>query len=414
MKYIDRHIEDAIKKGDRSFKAILVTGARQTGKSTLLKHIYSDIPYRTFDDPVLLRETKREPGLFFINNRPPLILDEIQYITELFPYIKIECDNSAEKGIIHLTGSQHFRLMKNVSESLAGRIGILELSGLSLRELNNDSLHLPFIPRRDFILDRKPVFSKKRDLWDIIHRGSYPALLDEDTDWEMFYGSYVSTYIDRDINDLTRIKDKLKFSVFLTAAAARTGSMLNFSSIAEQAEISVATAKEWVSLLEASGIVYLLQPYSNSVLKRAIKTPKLYFRDTGLVCYLTRHQTAATAANGAMSGALFETFVVSEILKSFSNCGMDYRMYVTYYRGKDKSGADRSKESEIDLMIESDGTIYPIEVKLSANPKLSMTNTFDIIDRIPGKKRGTGVIICRYPKALWLNEHTVSIPPEYI
>ena len=206
MKYIKRSVEDLVNAANKTFKCVLVTGARQTGKSTLLRHVYPDIPYVTFDDPVLLSETRREPGLFFINNRPPVIIDEIQYITDLFPYIKIECDNSMEKGIIHMTGSQHFRLMAGVSESLAGRVGIFELSGLSLREYNNDNLFIPFLPDRDFILNRKPFKKINYDLWDIIHRGSYPALLDNETDWELFYGSYVSTYIDRDINDVKKVR----------------------------------------------------------------------------------------------------------------------------------------------------------------------------------------------------------------
>ena len=414
MDYKKRHIESAIEKGDKGFKAILVTGARQTGKSTLLKHMYKDIPYVTFDNTVLLSETKREPGLFFMNYRPPVVLDEVQYITDLFPYIKIECDNASKNGQIHMTGSQQFSMMKNVSESLAGRIGIFELSGMSLREINDDAFSRPFIPDREYIQNRHAVVNREGDLWENIHRGSYPALLDDAVDWELFYSSYVQTYINRDINDIINVRNKLKFSTFMTAMAARTGQMLNYSAVAEQAEVSVASAKEWTSLLEASGIICLLQPYSNSALKRAIKTPKLYFRDTGLVCFLTKHQTAAMAKNGAMTGELFETYVVSEILKSFSNCGLDYRMYVTYYRGKDKAGTDRSKENEIDLLIDYDGVVYPVEIKHSANPKLAMTNSFDVIDKIAGKKRGIGTVICRYPTPLWLNERTVAVPVEYV
>ena len=412
--YKERHIDAAIRKADKGFKAVLLTGARQTGKSTLLKHMYDGIPYVTFDDSVVLGETKREPGLFFKNNPLPLVLDEVQYITELFPYIKMQCDGTDINGQLHMTGSQHFHLMKNVSESLAGRIAVLELTGLSLREMNDEEFYDPFIPTGDFIEKRKSTAVLRNDIWDIIHRGSYPGLLDDLVDWEMFYSSYVRTYVDRDINDMSRVKDKLKFTAFMTAIAARTGQMLNYSAVADVAEVSVATVKEWISLLEASGIVFLLQPYSNSVLKRAVKTPKLYFRDTGLVCFLTRHRTADTAKAGAMAGALFETFAVSEILKSFSNAGRDYRFLVTYYRGKDKRGSDRTGDNEIDILIEDGDTIYPVEIKMSANPKLSMTDSFDIVDKIPGKKRGTGVILCRYENPLRLNERTVALPVEYI
>lgn len=417
--YINRAMEDVIKKTEKGFKAVLITGARQVGKSTLLKHIYKGRKYISFDDPVIRDETKREPGLFFRNNKPPIILDEVQYISELFPYIKIECDKSEDRGLFQLTGSQQYHLMKNVSESLAGRIAILELAGLSLRELQGDSFNEPFIPSEEYIEKREKTVQPCNDIWTIIHRGSYPALIDDAVDWQTFYASYVQTYIDRDINELANVKDKLKFTQFLTAMAARTGQMLNYSSVAEQLEISSATVKEWTSLLEASGIVYILQPFSNSALNRAIKTPKLYFRDTGLVCYLTRYPTADTAMNGAMAGELFETFVVSEILKSFSNAGKDYRMYVSYYRGKDKirrqkDGVKTEREAEIDLLIEQGDMIYPVEIKMSANPKLGMTDAFDVIEKIKGKKRGIGTVVCMYESVLWLNETTVALPVEYI
>ncbi|MCD8241375.1 MAG: ATP-binding protein [Lachnospiraceae bacterium] len=417
--YKTRTIENLIQKTEKGFKSVLLTGPRQVGKSTVLQHLYQDRKYVTFDDPLLLAETKAEPGLFFRNNRPPIVLDEVQYIAELFPYIKIECDRSDEKGRFLLTGSQQYHLMRNVSESLAGRIAILELAGLSMRELTDCLFDAPFIPSESYIEEREKTYTRIDDIWEIIHRGGYPALLDENVDWQTFYSSYIQTYLDRDINELGNVKDRLKFTQFLTAAAARTGQMLNYSSIAEQVEVSVGTVKEWISLLEASGIVYILQPFSNSALKRAIRTPKLYFRDTGLVCFLTRYQSAETARNGALAGALFETFVVSEILKSFSNAGLDYRMYVSWYRGKDKrrfteNGQRQERESEIDLLIEQNGVIYPVEIKMSANPKLSMTNAFDVLDRIPEKKRGTGVIVCLYDAVLWLKENVVALPVEFI
>lgn len=417
--YIRRAIEDVAGKTGEGFKAVLVTGARQVGKSTLLKHLYSGYKYITFDDPLLLSETKREPGLFFRNNKPPMILDEVQYIAELFPYIKMECDKTDNKGLFQMTGSQQYQMMKNVSESLAGRIAVLELSGLSLREMQKDTFNQPFIPSEKYISERKETARTCGNLWEIIHRGGYPALADENVDWQTFFSSYVQTYLDRDINDLANVKNRLKFTQFLTVMAARTGQMLNYSTIAEQLEMPAATVREWTSLLEASGIVYILQPYSNSSLNRAIKTPKLYFRDTGLVCYLTKYPTADTAMNGAMAGELFETFVVSEVLKSFSNAGLDYRMYVTYYRGKDKirkqqNGERTGQEAEIDLMIEQGDMVYPVEIKLSANPKLSMTNAFDVVDKINGKRRGNGTVICMYESIQWLNDRTVAVPVEYI
>ena len=417
--YINRSMESTIKRIEKGFKAILVTGPRQVGKSTILKHIHGNRKYVTFDDPVLLSETKSEPGLFFRNNKPPIILDEVQYISELFPYIKMECDKTEEKGQISLTGSQQYHLMKNVSESLAGRVGILELSGLSLREIQGIHFDKPFIPDEAYISAREKEFKIQNNVWELIHRGGYTALADDAVDWQTFFSSYIQTYIDRDINALGNVKDKLKFTQFLTALAARTGQMLNYSAVASQIDVSVSTVKEWLSLLEASGIVYIMQPYSNSALNRAIKTPKIYFRDTGLVCYLTKYQTADTAMNGALAGALFETFAVSEILKSFSNAGKDYRMNVTYYRGKDKlrrkeNGERTERETEIDLLIEQNDIIYPVEIKMSANPKLAMTNAFSLLDQIPGKKRGIGVILCMYESVLWLKDDIVALPVEYI
>lgn len=411
MDYIKRHMETHILQADQTFKGLLVTGARQVGKSTLLRHVFPERSYLTFDDPILLTQARTEPGLFFRNHPYPITLDEVQHIQELFPYIKMACDASDDKGLFSLTGSQSFRLMQHVSESLAGRIAIFELSGLSMREIDGTDFCKPFIPSEAYIKERGRSAKVHEDIWKLIHRGSYPALYETDVDWQLFYSSYVQTYLSRDVNDLMKIKNHMKFMRFLTAMAARTGQMLNYSKVAEQADITVATAKEWTSVLEASGLIYILRPFSNSALTRAIKTPKLYFRDTGLVCYLTKYLTPETAMNGAMAGELFETFVISEILKSFSNAGIDYHMNVTYYRSKDKS---EQRESKIDLLIEDGDVLYPIEIKMSANPKLTMTNSFDVIEKIKKHRRGLGVVLCMYPEPLWLNEQTVALPIEYV
>jgi predicted AAA+ superfamily ATPase len=226
---------------------------------------------------------------------------------------------------------------------------------------------------------------------------------------QLFYGPYVQTYLDRDVNDLLRVKDKIKFTQFLTVMAARTGQMLNYANVANELDISLQTVKNWTSILEASGIICLLQPYSNSALTRAVKTPKLYFRDTGLVCYLTRQLTAEMASVSAMAGSLFETFVVSEIVKSYANEGLDYRFYMTYYRGKDKN-----RDTEIDLILEENDTLYPVEIKMSANPKLSMTDNFDVLDKIGSKKKGRGTVVCLYDKVIHLNEKNIALPVEYV
>ena len=251
-------------------------------------------------------------------NAPPVTIDEVQRAKELFRYIKIRCDESESKGLFCLSGSQPFHLMQNVSESLSGRIGIVELSGLSMRECMNDPFNRHFLPTLEYAAERGKTLQKPENIWEIIHLGGYPELQNEEKEWSAFYADYVKTYIERDVRELATVQDLGAFRQFLIAAAARTGELLNYSNIASEIGKDVGTVKNWISILEASGIIYLLEPYTSNVLKRAIKSPKLYFRDTGLVCYLTRWLTAENLAYGAMSGAIFETFVVSEILKSFA------------------------------------------------------------------------------------------------
>jgi hypothetical protein len=249
-----------------------------------------------------------------------------------------------------------------------------------------------------------------KNIWEIIHKGSYPELYDIDRDWQEYYSSYVSTYLERDINELIS-GDSLTFTRFLTAVAARTGEMLNYANIANETGVSEPTVKKWISVLERTGIVYLLQPYSQSALKRAIKTPKIYFRDTGLACYLTRWLTADALKCSAVAGSMFETFLVSEILKSYANEGKDYKFNIFYYRGKDKNA---NGENEIDLIIEENGIIYPIEIKMTGNPKASMAAANVILDKIPNKTRGMGVILCLIDKKTYLRENLVALPIEYI
>lgn len=419
MKYIHRAMEGHIIRTGKSFKAVLVTGSRQVGKSTLLKTLYPKVKYITFDNPLLLEEAKNEPGLFMKNNNPPVILDEVQYATDLFPYIKMECDDSDKKGLFFLTGSQQYRLMNNISESLAGRVAVLELPPLSLREIQGVDYNKHFVPEMKYLEERKEKVRHCKDIWKIIHRGCYPEVQDAKVDWATFYSSYVQTYLERDVNDLINIKDKLKFTQFLTCVAARSGQLLNYANIAGELQITAVTVKNWISILETSGLVFILQPYSNSALNRAIKTPKLYFRDTGLLCYLTKWNDAQAVSVSAVAGNIFETFVVSEILKSYSNEGLDYNFYIKYYRGKDKirrnsNNEGSNKDSEIDLVIEENGTVYPVEIKMSANPKRSMTEAFDVLEHIPGVKRGTGAVICMYDHLLSLGEKDVAISVDYI
>ena len=415
MDYINRTLEHLVRETAKTFKVLMLTGARQVGKSTLLEHLLKDYSFVTLDDPLQLNQAINEPGLFITNNPAPVVFDEIQYATSLFSYIKMQSDRSDQRGQYILTGSQQFHLMKQVSESMAGRVGILELSPLSLREIQGIKTVEHFIPTHAYIDVRKKTQKPCGDIWHVIHRGGYPELQNPEVSWERYFSSYVRTYIERDINALVQIKDHLKFTLFLTALAARSAQMLNYANIADELEVSAQTVKNWVSLLEASGVVYILQPYTNSALNRAIKTPKLYFRDTGLVCYLTKWSSVEAAKNGAMAGALFETFVVSEILKSFSNNGIDYRFHVSYYRGKDKqrllsNGETRPIESEIDLIIKKDGLVHPVEIKLTANPRTDMANAFEILDKVPHAKKGPGAIICQYEKPFLVTEDLYVVP----
>ena len=419
MEYIKRSIENVIERSAETFKAVLVTGARQTGKSTLLSRLYPDVKMITFDDPFMEDQAKNNPEMFMMLNEPPVFLDEIQYVPSLFRYIKMTCDKSDEKGQFFLSGSQPFKLMDMVSDSMAGRIAVIELAPLSLREIMGNSFTRPFLPTLEYVKERKDDAQNPGNIWNIIHRGGYPGLQDSSVDWSMYFASYIKTYLERDVRELAAVQDLDAFRKFMIACAARTGQMLNYSNIADEVGKDSVTIKKWLSILEASGIIYVLEPFSSSVLKRAIKTPKLYFRDTGLAAYLTRWLSPETLANGAMSGAFFETFVISEILKSYYNCGLDYRYFVSYYRGKDKRKVKKdgnviSQEAEIDFIIEKDGILYPVEIKQASNVSADMTAAFQVLDNIPDKKRGTGAVVCMCPSPGALRDNVLQIPYWFI
>ena len=419
MHYIRRAMENRLEKYSKTYKAVLVTGARQVGKSTLLKKVFPERRYVSLDDPFLEEQAKQNGDMFLSLNPAPVTIDEVQRAKELFRYIKIKCDESEEKGLFCLSGSQPFHLMEGVSESLSGRIGIIELSGLSMRELLGDSFDRHSLPTMEYVTARKETVRRPSNLWEIIHRGSYPEMADPEKEWRAFYADYVKTYLERDVRELAAVQDLNVFRRFMIAAAARTGEILNYSNIASEIGKDADTVKRWISILEASGVVYLLEPYASSVLKRAIKSPKLYFRDTGLACYLTRWLTPEALAYGAMNGAMFETFAISEILKSFSNEGLDYRYMVSYYRGKDKDrktgdGGQTQKESEIDFVIEENGVLYPVEIKMNSKVTADMTAAFQVLDKIPEKKRGTGAVLCTCPQPGMLRENVLQIPIWYV
>ena len=420
MKYIKRAIEKHLLDMFKQYKAVLVTGARQVGKSTMLRHVFPNIAYVAFDDPWLEEQAREQSSMFMTMHPAPVTFDEIQRVPELFRYIKLSCDQSDGYGLYCLSGSQAFHLMKGISESLSGRVAVLELPGLSMREIFQDDFAQPFIPTIDYLQERKKTsFDTNRisSIWPIIHRGAYPELQNPEKDWNGFYGNYLKTYLERDLRALSAVQNLDDFRRFMVSIAARTGEILNYSNIADDIGRDVKTVKNWISILEASDIIYLLEPYSSNILKRAIKTPKLYMRDTGLACYLTRWLTPETLENGAFRGQIFETFVMSEIIKSYANSGIDYRYNVSYYRGQDKKTDKKTgiiSESEIDLIIEKDGVLYPIEVKSSSHITASKTSAFTILDKIPDKRRGMGCVVCMCPEPGMLRENILQIPVWYI
>lgn len=410
MTYIKRAITPILKERVATSKCALITGARQVGKSTMIRHEFPQYQQANFDDRLTRLQAREEPGLFFMNHPCPLFIDEVQKESCILEEIKQRVDASEERGLFIMSGSQGLELMKGMSESLAGRVSITELAGLSLREIHGIGFNRHFIPTDDYLKEREKELCLSPDLWEIIHKGAYPELYDIDRDWQEYYSSYVSTYLERDINELVS-GDGITFTKLLVAVAARTGELLNYSNIAGEIGVSEPTVRKWISVLERTGIVYLLQPYSASALTRTIRSPKIYFRDTGLACYLTRWLTADALKNSAVAGNMFETFVVSEILKSYSNEGKDYRFGVFYYRGKDKSSR---RENEIDLILEENGVLYPIEIKMTANPKASMGATNPVLDKIPDRKRGMGVILCLIPEKMYLRENLLALPIAYI
>ena len=403
MNFYQRQMQPLLQSLIQQFPAILVTGPRQVGKSTLLQHIGQDYQYVTFDDPLLLNQARNDPTLFMLNHSGKLILDEVQYAPELFSSLKLAIDKQKTSGLFLLSGSQAFQLMQNVTESLAGRIAVLKLQGFSLREIQQLDFYQPFVPNKEYISAREKYFKPLENIWEIIHRGYMPRLYEREMNWEVYYASYVSTYIERDVRALTNISSITDFTRFMVAIAARSGELLNYSNVAQEVGVSVDTIKRWTTILETSGIIYLLSPDSNNHLKRAIKTPKVYMLDTGLMAWLTKWLTHETIKQGAKSGQFFETFVVSEIIKSFYNNGLEPPIY--YYRD--------TNQKEIDMLIEYNRTLYPVEIKTSASPDKKMAKAFGVLkENLPESeiKIGNGVIINQYPQKLWLTEDLVALP----
>jgi len=405
MKYIPRHMENRILELSHSFSAILLTGPRQAGKTTLLRELVEKENigrrYVTLDDLTERDLAKNDPVTFLQLHQPPVLIDEVQYAPELFPYIKIYIDEHHNPGDFWMTGSQIFRMMRGVQESLAGRVALLHMSPLSQREIIGAPC-IPFTTELEQFLSEQGKITavSTPELFTRLWRGSMPGLVSGQVpDRNIFYSSYLSTYVERDVRELSGSVDALKFNRFVTAVAARCAQLLNYHALAEDADIDVLTSKAWVNILETLGIIFLLHPYSNNVLKRTIKTPKVYFYDTGLVCYLTRWSSPEVAESGAMNGALLENFAVSEIVKGYQNAGLEPYLY--FYRDHDAK--------EIDLILEGNGKLCPLEIKKTAMPDKRLTRVFKVIDKSP-LQLGTGAILCTSEKFSAFDSNNLIVP----
>lgn len=400
--YITREVEATIDSFLRQGKVVLVTGARQVGKTTALKHhLGNAFHYVSLENPAEFATAKQDAILFFEEHALPLIIDEVQRVPELFSPIKWLVDQSDAKGQIVLTGSQTYQLMKGVSESLAGRIRIIEMPSLSLREI----LCLATTPHRyvprQISKDDLPRLPKGFDLWTTIHRGSMPELQDQDIEWDSFYADYEAAYLERDVRDFINVKDEAKFYNFMVACAARTGQLLNTSDIANDIDVDHKTVSAWLSILQASNIIRIVEPFWPNIGKSLTKTPKIYFMDTGLVCHLTRWTTPEQLRRGAVAGHVFETFVVSEVLKSYMNAGASVRD-VWFYRD--------SKKREIDLVIQDGRVLHPIEIKAGALIRADAVKNFACLEGMRDYEVGFGQVVCQTNEPYMVTRDVQAVP----
>jgi hypothetical protein len=406
MAYIHRDLENKILSISKEYACLLITGPRQVGKTTVLRQLMDENrTYVSLDDLEERRLAKRDPALFLQLHDLPILIDEVQYAPELFSYIKIAIDNGAAPGSFWLTGSQAFRMMELAQESLAGRVAILRMHGLSQHELYGKGESSPFEADLPALKARQKTGTATdlAGIYERIWNGSMPALRSgKYSDLHLYYSSYLQTYIERDVSELIARVDKLQFQDFIRAAACRAGQMLNVHDIANDVGVSDDTAKRWLQVLEKSDVIFYLRPYSNNLLKRTVKTPKLYFFDTGLVAYLTRYTSPEILSNGAMNGAILENYVVSEIRKTYHNDAKECLLW--YYRDKESN--------EVDLVIESNGELHPLEVKRAVNPGnpgSELIGAFTILDKgsVP---RGKGAILCMRPELSAINADNFIVP----
>lgn len=409
MTYISRAIEKTFLAAVRDFKVVLVTGPRQCGKTTMMKKMAEDEnrgrKYISLDDFAARKMAVESPNLFLQVYKPPVFIDEVQYAPQLFSYIKMYVDEYQQPGDIWLSGSQIFKLMENVQESLAGRVGILKMNTFSQSEIEAVESS-PFRPEIEYLIARGENRKKIEmpELYERIFKGSLPDVVQHElSSRDRLYSSYIATYIERDVREISGIIDSLKFYDFVTATAAHIGQIINFRTIADAAGISVQTAKEWMQILERLGIIFFLHPYTNNLLKRTISKPKLYFYDTGLAIYLTRWSDSITLMNGSFNGAALENFVVSEIVKSYYNAGEEH--YINYYRDKDAK--------EIDIVREINNTVYPMEIKKTGLPDARITKVFSVLEN-KGKTVAPGIVLCTAQNISTLGKGNYVVPIAFI
>ena len=406
---LKRSLKNIIENLSQAFPVLLLTGSRQIGKTTLLESCANENrTYVTLDDLEERTIAKNDPSLFLQMHKTPLIIDEIQYAPELFSYIKMHVDKNQNPGDFWLTGSQRFQLMKGITESLAGRVAVIDMLGLSAKEISGKSdQSKSFLPTSEWInnaRENQSYASNIDNIFEKIWLGSFPKMVTENGKYrDIFFKSYVQTYIERDVKDILGISNELSFYKFLRATAARTGQLLNYSELARDVDIDSKTAKSWLSILVASGLVYLLEPYYNNVTKRIIKTPKLYFLDTGLCAFLTGWDSPKNLSLGAMSGAILETYAFGEILKSYWHNGKTPNIY--FYKDAD--------QREIDFVIEQNGGLYPVEVKKTATPSLTAAKSFNALNSLK-KEVGTGAVICLRKKDIPLSRDIIAIPVGFL